>query len=623
VIASTSPEEEGTFKNEQPYFLSGKNGMYVENLAYSPALASSAIRAAAPLRSAEDELLGVLVARLDVNGLSAVMNRRTNLHETDETYLIDTAGFFVTQPRNVSDPSLLQKKVTAEHVTRCLQQESGVMESVDYRNIPAFLVYRWLPDYQLCLIVKIDQAEAYAPIRAFGGRIAIISVLALLAAAAIAAALARTMTRPILALENGVTRFAKGELDVRLDESSGDELGQLAGEFNKMADALSEQQTHLRRRAEEFFNLTVDLLCTVDSSGRLMDLNPAWEQTLGYKVEELHGQQLINLIHPDDLPITTKAFQQVTKNKAGRFEVRCRHKGGEYRWLSWVVISPQGQTLYAVAHDSTERRTAEEKLRRQTEELERSNRDLEHFAYIASHDMQEPLRLVTSNVQLLARRYQGRLDKDADEFIGFATEAAGRMKNLIGDLLSYSRISAQGKEFAPVALDGIFDQVIDILSPAIVYAGAIVTHDPLPSVMGDNAQITQLFQNLIENAIKFHGIQAPRVHVGVRQLGERWLFFIQDNGIGLEPQYSERVFTLFQRLHNQTQYPGRGVGLAISRKIVERHGGRIWVDSELGKGATFYFTLAPVESWVPEPIPQEVINSRTKDTVVDRATDLI
>jgi light-regulated signal transduction histidine kinase (bacteriophytochrome) len=230
---------------------------------------------------------------------------------------------------------------------------------------------------------------------------------------------------------------------------------------------------------------------------------------------------------------------------------------------------------------------------------------------------------VTSNVQWLARRYEGKLDKDANEFIGGAIEAANRMKNLLADLFAYSRVSSRTKEFATVDLEESLKQVLDGLRPVIHKSNALVTHDPLPPVLGDEMQMSQLFQSLIENAIKFHGMQRPRIHVGVRRLGERWLFYVQDNGIGIDPQYSDRLFALFQRLHSQEQYPGRGVGLAISRRIVERHGGRIWVDSEPTKGATFYFTLPPAESQTPEVMPQEVVKPRTKDTVVDRATDLI
>lgn len=623
VIASTASNEEGMFKNDQLYFLNGKNGSFVENPNYSNALQSFEMMASIPVRASSGELNGVLTARLDVESLNAVINRRTNVHETDESYLVNASNLFVTQPRLISSPAILQQKVRTEDIVNCLQGESGVIETVDYRGVPAFMAYRWLPDRQLCLVVKIDQSEAYIPIRAFGVRIAAISVIALLVAGAFALALSRTMTRPILALQDGVSRFGKGELSLRLDQSSGDELGELAGEFNKMADALVEQQTHLRQRAEEFFNLTLDLLCTIDSSGRLQDLNPAWEQTLGYTVDELRGQMLVNLIYPEDLSGATTALRRVANQKTGRLECRCLHKDGNYSWLAWAfVLSPHDQLLYAAARDVTERRSSEEKLQRQTDELERSNRDLEQFAYIASHDLQEPLRIVTNNIQLLARRYQGKLDKDADEFIGFALEASSRMRSLIGDLLAYSRVGARSKEFAPVTLEKIFARVMEYLSPIVESTHAIVTHDPLPPVLGDNVQMIQLFQNVIENAIKFHGAEMPRIHVGVRQLGERWLFFVQDNGIGIDPQYAQRVFVLFQRLHNEQQYPGRGVGLAISRKIIERHGGSIWVDSELAKGTTLYFTLLPAERWTPALVSPEVVKPR-KDTVVDRATDLI
>jgi light-regulated signal transduction histidine kinase (bacteriophytochrome) len=200
---------------------------------------------------------------------------------------------------------------------------------------------------------------------------------------------------------------------------------------------------------------------------------------------------------------------------------------------------------------------------------------------------------------------------------------ANRMKSLLADLLAYSQVGSQGKEFCPVALDETLRRVIDNLQVKIDSTGTKITHDPLPAVIGDDVQIMQLLQNLIGNAIKFRGKEPPQIHIGVRPVGERLLFFVRDNGIGIDPQYTERVFVIFQRLHSQQQYPGTGIGLAISRKIVERHGGRIWVDSEPGKGATFYFTLQPAETWSPEQVPAEVAKPRSRDAVVDRASDLI
>jgi light-regulated signal transduction histidine kinase (bacteriophytochrome) len=235
--------------------------------------------------------------------------------------------------------------------------------------------------------------------------------------------------------------------------------------------------------------------------------------------------------------------------------------------------------------------TTNEKLKQKTEELVHSNKELEQFAYVASHDLQEPLRTVTSYVQLLARRYQNRFDSDAEEFINFALDGATRMHTLINGLLAYSRVGTQGKPFEPTNCETILQQSLGNLKMTMEETGAVVTHDSLPTVMADNLQLGQLFQNLIGNAIKFHGDQPPRVLVSVRSDGYQWIFSARDNGIGIAPEFTERIFLIFQRLHGKEKYPGTGIGLAVCKKIVECHGGHIWVESEVGKGATFYFTL--------------------------------
>jgi len=238
-----------------------------------------------------------------------------------------------------------------------------------------------------------------------------------------------------------------------------------------------------------------------------------------------------------------------------------------------------------------ERKQVEEALREKTEELSRSNRDLEQFAYVASHDLQEPLRMVTSYVQLLARRYKGKLDSDADEFIGFAQDGATRMWSLINDLLTYSRVGMRDNQLEPTDCEKVLSLSLNNLEVAIQENRALVTHDALPTVMADRPQWIQLFQNLIENAIKFRGKEPPRVHVSASRNGNGWIFSVRDNGIGIAPEYSKRIFTIFQRLHGREEYPGTGIGLALCQKIVERHGGHIWVESQVGEGATFYFTL--------------------------------
>jgi light-regulated signal transduction histidine kinase (bacteriophytochrome) len=234
-------------------------------------------------------------------------------------------------------------------------------------------------------------------------------------------------------------------------------------------------------------------------------------------------------------------------------------------------------------------RTAE--LKEANTNLLSSNQELEQFAYVASHDLQEPLRAVNSYAQLITRKYQGNLDAKADKYLGYIMEGATRMQQLISDLLEFSRVGTRGKSLGLTDCEALLSQVLDNLKVAIAESHAIITHDPLPTLMGDETQLMQLLQNLIANAIKFHREEPPRVHIKAEKRENEWVFSVSDNGIGMEPEYFERIFTIFQRLHSKSEYPGTGIGLAVCKKIVERHGGRIWVESQPGVGTTFYFTI--------------------------------
>ena len=264
-------------------------------------------------------------------------------------------------------------------------------------------------------------------------------------------------------------------------------------------------------------------------------------------------------------------------------------------WRGWRTIIRQ-RTALSIANKALEQRakdlsTANERLERQTEELARSNEDLEQFAYAASHDLQEPLRAISGFTKLLARRYQGQSERDPDNLVARTINAADRMQAAMNDLIIYSRVGRIVERVEPEDTGAIVEQVITDLGASIEEASAVVTHDSLPTVMANKSLLGQVYGNLIGNAIKFHGEEPPRVHVSAELVGKEWVLSVRDNGMGIDSQYAERVFVIFQRLHTRDEYPGTGIGLAICKKAVERLGGRIWVDSEPGAGSTFYFTV--------------------------------
>jgi PAS domain S-box-containing protein len=344
----------------------------------------------------------------------------------------------------------------------------------------------------------------------------------------------------------------------------------------------------------------------VDRAGTIVLVNSQAEKLFGYAREELLGQ-LIEILVPERFRQRHVADRERytaaprTRPMGAGLALSARRKDGSELPVE-ISLSPLGESedllVMSIIRDVTERKRAEDELRRtaarlaeQTAELERSNAELQQFAYVASHDLQEPLRMVASYTQLLARRYGDKLDDDAREFIDFAVDGARRMQALINDLLAYSRVGTRAVEFAPTDCNAVVDQVIADLGAAIEDQRAVVTRGDLPTVQADTMQLSQLFQNLIGNAIKFHGERPPRVDVAAERQGQDWLFAVRDNGIGIDPEYADRIFIIFQRLHSRAEYPGTGIGLAICKKIVERHGGRIWLESKVGEGTTFYFTL--------------------------------
>jgi PAS domain S-box-containing protein len=350
-------------------------------------------------------------------------------------------------------------------------------------------------------------------------------------------------------------------------------------------------------RYRQTFELAASGICHV-RDGRFVRVNRRLCEILGYSEQELLGKHVKEISHPDDRDVTDADRARIRKGEidSARFEKRYIRADGEVVWCRIAIALVRdvfGVPQYEVAifDDITDRKKAEAALTEAHDELTRSNAELEQFAYVASHDLQEPLRMVASYTQLLARRYDDRLDKDAREFMAYIVDGASRMKQLIEDLLAYSRVGTKGIDFKRVSAEAALRRALFNLRSAIDETGAVVTHDPMPTLPADEVQLGQLLQNLIGNALKFRSPAAPRVHIQTMESELDWQFEVRDNGIGIEPQYYERIFMVFQRLHNKGEYPGTGIGLAICKKVVERHGGRIWVESRPGEGSSFFFTL--------------------------------
>lgn len=340
---------------------------------------------------------------------------------------------------------------------------------------------------------------------------------------------------------------------------------------------------------------SLDPLVTIGADGKITDVNHSTKTVTGRNGDELIGTDFSDYFTEPQK--AREGYEKVFHDGFVRdYPLEVKNKNGNttpvlynasvYRDESGEVIG-----VFAAARDITELKEAEDDLKLKLNELSRSNAELEQFAYVSSHDLQEPLRMIASYLQLLERKYKGKLDDKADKYIHFSVDGATRMQNLINDLLDFSRVTTQAKELHPTELEPIFKEVLSNLEVSINKNKAIISHDSLPVVMADKIQIAQVFQNLINNAIKFHSEDLPKINISVKKEKNHWLFAVKDNGIGINPTHSDKIFEVFKRLNKKRDYPGTGIGLAICKKIVERHGGRIWVESELGKCSIFYFTL--------------------------------
>ncbi len=342
-----------------------------------------------------------------------------------------------------------------------------------------------------------------------------------------------------------------------------------------------------------FFSSPIGMYIVQD--GYFQIVGHQFARIAGYDEDELIGKPSLTFVFPEDRnAVRENAVKMLKGESFSGYEYRIITKLAVIKWVMETVtpVSYQGRrATLGNLMDITERRQAEETLKQMVGEIGRSNTELEQFAYVVSHDLQEPLRMVSSYTQLLARRYHDKLDTSANDFINYAVDGAERMRVLLNNLLDYSRLGTHGKPFKLTDFEDVFNQAMTNLKVAIEESEALVTHDYLPTLIVDEGQLVQLFQNLIGNAVKFCNQESPRIHVSAETKSGVWVFSVRDNGIGIDPQHAQRIFEIFKRLHTREEYSGTGMGLAICKKIVERHGGNIWIYSQPGEGSTFYFTI--------------------------------
>lgn len=381
----------------------------------------------------------------------------------------------------------------------------------------------------------------------------------------------------------------------------GDGIDALAAGMNTLSEELDSYIKQLEDSKERFQLLVENVkdyaIFMLDPNGYILSWNQGAERIKGYKAEEVIGKHISVFYTDEEIKNGEPAYNLKMAKEKGRYESEGyrKRKDGSTFWANvlFTALYDNAGVLRGFAkltRDVTEHKKAEEELNKKSEELARSNAELEKFAYVASHDLQEPLRTITSYLQLLQNRYKDKLDKDANDFIAFATDGSTRMRNLIRSLLEYSRVN-RVKLFEQVDCNVLLNEVVQNIGQVIKETNTVVQYEKLPIIKGDEVLLSELFQNLIGNAIKFANGKPPAIKIDCKKREDHYLFSVKDNGIGFEQKYDNKIFEIFQRLHSINQYAGTGMGLAICKKIVERHGGKIWAESALGKGSTFYFTI--------------------------------
>ncbi len=457
------------------------------------------------------------------------------------------------------------------------------------------------------LVVIYDLGEVNERIRLYGRTILGVFLVSMALASVLSNRLRAVIATPIARLVEASTRVSETrDFSVRAEKLSGDELGILVDRFNEMLAGIQSAFREVDKERARFHFMAESMpqkIFTARPDGGIDYFNPQWMEFTGLSAEQIMGWGWTEFVHPDDLEENLRGWKRaLATGEPFHCEQRFRRADGKYCWhLSRALAMRDAGgniTMWIGSNTDIDRQKERE------QELRRANEDLQQFAWSVSHDLQEPIRNVTIYSELVAARYQAVLDDEGRQFLGFLKEGGHRLSMLVRDLLVYTSASMAELSEHRVAASAIFDAAVTALADKIREACAVVTADELPEVHMGDVHLQQVLQNLIGNAVKYRSDATPRIHVSAQRAGRMWRFSVQDNGIGIDPEYKEKIFGLFKRLSHDEKYAGTGIGLAICQRVVERYGGRIWVESEPGKGSTFFFTVPQHADAVHPPSAQ-------------------
>ncbi|MEL7563146.1 ATP-binding protein [Dehalogenimonas sp. 4OHTPN] len=594
IIVATDPGWEGLNRASQPYFTGGKLRLFVSDVFQSSLLGQPAIVISSPMQDSDGVASAVLAMYVDLTELSAIMTERAGLAETAETFATNSDRLLLTQLTN-RPGSIFETVITGEGITRAVNGEEGVDLFVDYRGEPVIGAYRWIPEYQMALVAKIDQAVAFAPVRDLRNLVILIAG-GLFAAVLISGVWSvRRTTRSLSGLAAYAVRIGAGDFSAAVSTEGENEVALVAQNIKAMVDRLHQTQNEL----EDLYNAAPCGYHSLDAEGRFTRINDTELRWLGYRREEVVGvKRFPDLLAPESVEVFKQNFPRFKESGAVKdleFDL-VRRDGSILPVLlsATAVRNDRGEYLSSrsTVIDYTDKKRSRLELETANRSLAAANAELEAFSYSVSHDLRAPLRSIDGFSQALLDDYNSSLDDTGRDYLNRVRAATQRMGHLIDDMLSLSRVTRTEFKLETVDLTSLGFEITNELAAAEPDREVAVSIAPGINVSGDRHLLRVLLHNLLENAWKFtRKTPDARIEFGRAFTDEGVVYSVMDNGAGFDMKYADKLFSPFQRLHAVSEFPGTGVGLAIARRVVSRHRGRIWAQAEPGKGAAVYFTL--------------------------------